>query len=335
MIFVGLSPHYRRMSIRSSCLAALAFLVARPALAAEPEPAQVAAAQEVADEPPLPAEPTAEEFAAVIAEFESTLRYEQGEVHMVDGKAVLQVPPGFRFLAAEDAQRVLEGPWGNPPDPKVLGMLAPTEVSPLDPERGWAVVVTYDESGHVDDADAASIDYDELLAAMQKDQDEVNRERRKQGFAGVALRGWAEPPRYDADNRKLYWAMRLAFTEPGEGEAEETLNYAIRVLGREGVLELNAVAPMSQLAGIKPAMEQVVGSVTFSQGNRYEDFDADTDKLAAYGIGGLIAGGLAAKTGLLKGLWLALVAGKKFIVIGLIAVGIFIKRMFSRRREHA
>jgi uncharacterized membrane-anchored protein len=36
----------------------------------------------------------------------------------------------------------------------------------------------------------------------------------------------------------------------------------------------------------------------FTQGSRYTDYVPSTDKVAAYGIGGLIAGGIAQKLGL-------------------------------------
>jgi uncharacterized membrane-anchored protein len=316
--------HYRwHMSIKPWCIVVLALLAtSQRAQAADPEPAAVEAPADAGE----PGEPSPEEVAAILAQFDATLDYQQGEVQVAGGKATLQVPEAFRFLPAADAQRVLEGPWGNPPDADVLGMLVPADVSPIDPERGWGVVVTYEDIGHVDDADAAGIDYDDLLRQMQAAQTENNAQRREKGFSAVELRGWAEPPHYDAAARKLYWAMQVNFGGP-----DDTLNYAIRVLGREGVLELNAVAGMHQLAQIKPAMEQVVEFASFNPGNRYADYDEDTDKLATYGVGGLIAGGLvASKTGLLKGLWLALLAGKKFVVIGLVALGVGLKKLFGR-----
>lgn len=321
------------MSVRS-CLAALVVLSSTPAFAAQPpevvQSPEEAQLERIAEAPvPVFEEPTPEQIAAAIVEFDKSLNYQQGEISVADGKAVLSVPASFRFLGAADARMVLEGPWGNPPDESVLGMLVPADISPLDPERGWAVVVTYQDSGHVDDADAASINYDELLTSMQTAQMEDNVQRQASGFPAVTLRGWAEPPHYDSANHKLYWAMQAGFTDA----EEDSLNYAVRVLGRAGVLELNAIATPERLAEIKPAMEEVVTFAKFTAGNTYADFDASTDKLATYGIGGLIAGGLAAKTGLLKGLWLALVAGKKFVVIGLVAVGAFIGRLFVRKRE--
>ena len=66
----------------------------------------------------------------------------------------------------------------------------------------------------------------------------ANEEREKQGFERVTLIGWAEPPSYDAAAHKLYWAKELAFAD----NPDHTLNYNIRVLGRRGVLVLNAYA---------------------------------------------------------------------------------------------
>lgn len=77
-----------------------------------------------------------------------------------------------------------------------------------------------------------------------------------------------------------------------------SLNYNIRVRGREGVLILNAVAGMDQLATIKNEMKQVTAFTDFTSGNRYADFIESTDKVAEYGIAALIAGGAAAKLGL-------------------------------------
>ena len=57
--------------------------------------------------------------------------------------------------------------WGNPEESAegVLGMLVPADISPL-ADSGWAVVITYDEDGYVDDKGAESIDYTALLKEM-------------------------------------------------------------------------------------------------------------------------------------------------------------------------
>jgi uncharacterized membrane-anchored protein len=56
------------------------------------------------------------------------------------------------------------------------------------------------------------------------------------------------------------------------------------VLGREGVLVLNAVAGMQQIKQIKTDMQQVTAFTDFAPGHRYADFDGKTDKVAEYGL---------------------------------------------------
>ena len=260
----------------------------------------------------------------------SNLKYRQGEIDLRGGLAKLTVPPEFRFLGPEDAETVLVKLWGNPPSEiKPLGMLLPADLTPLD-RNCWVVTIRYSEDGYVKDSDASKLNYDDLLKQMQKAVEAANPGRQKQGYPAVTLVGWAAAPHYDADTHKLYWARDLKF----EGAQHDTLNYAIRILGRRGVLELNAVAGISQFAEIDQQTPQILSMVDFKEGNRYADFDPKTDKVATYGIAALVAGGAlaaAAKLGLFKLLWVGLLAFKKVIIVGVIALAAFFKKMFARR----
>jgi uncharacterized membrane-anchored protein len=276
-----------------------------------------------------PEQQAEEETRKKMEAFVASLELRSGDVTLGNDLAVLHVPPSFRFTGAQGAERVLQA-WGNPPGSDALGMLFPAEMSPLD-EKSWGVVVSYVEEGHVEDDDAEDIDFDDLLEQMQEETEAANAERKKTNFGTVHLVKWAEPPHYDAATHKLYWAKALDF----EGNSEHTLNYAIRVLGRKGVLEFNAVSEIKRLPEIRTKMKDVLGFAEFKQGSRYADFDPDLDEVAAYGIGGLIAGKLALKAGLFKGLIALLVAGKKFLVVGVIALGALGKALWSRRRAKA
>jgi uncharacterized membrane-anchored protein len=262
-------------------------------------------------------------------EVASKLKFQNGEIKLKDGLATLKVPTNFRYLDPDQADTVLVKLWGNPPSrEKTLGMLFPSEISPASPES-WGVVITYVEDGYVKDDEAAGINYNDMLKEMQEGTREANQERIKQGYDAIELVGWAAPPRYDKDAHKLYWAKELSFA----GSAEHTLNYDIRALGRRGVLSLNAVASMGQLQAIEKDMRQVLSFVEFNEGHRYGDYVAGVDKVAAYGIGALIAGKVLAKAGLFKLILGALIAGKKFVIIALVALGAFLKRLFSGRKR--
>jgi uncharacterized membrane-anchored protein len=265
-------------------------------------------------------------------EFESKLGYRTGTIDVGDGLATLRLPDGFRFIGPEGSKRLLVDAWGNPADvaEDVLGMLVPSAVSPL-AEEGWGIVITFDDDGYVDDEDAGSIDYTKMLREMQESAREANEERKAQGFDPVTLVGWAEPPHYDAAAHKLYWAKELAF-----GDAEtNTLNYNIRILGRRGVLVLNAVSQMGQLDEIRSSSQALLPAVEFNDGHRYTDYLPGTDKAATYGLAGLIAGGAAAKTGLFKALWLGLLASKKLLAGLVVGAAAFAKKLFSPKTAEA
>lgn len=262
-------------------------------------------------------------------EIASKLKFQHGEIKLKDGLATLKASEKFRYLDPDQTDTVLVQLWGNPPrQEKTMGMLFPAEPSPADPES-WGVVITYDEDGYVKDDEAAGINYDDLLKEMQEGTREASKERIKQGYEAIDLIGWAAPPRYDQTAHKLYWAKELSFG----GGPEHTLNYDIRALGRRGVLSLNAVASMSQLQAIEKDMREVLSFVEFNEGHRYGDYVAGMDKVAAYGIGALIAGKLAAKAGLFKLLLVFAAKFWKLLVVAALAVGAFVKKLLSGRRK--
>lgn len=264
------------------------------------------------------------------AELLGQLKPRTGTIALPGGVASLDVARDFLYLDPNDTQKLLEQGWGNPPGSGggTLGMLLPADVSPFS-EGGWGVVVTYVDDGHVSDSDADEIDYTDLLKDMQKSAEQESKAREKQGYDPMQLIGWAEPPHYDKGEHKIYWAKDLAI---GKGDVH-SLNYFVRVLGREGVLELNAVAGMSQLDQVRTDMKKVVGMASFTQGNRYADFNSSTDKVAAYGLAALVAGGIAAKTGLIAKLVALLIAGKKLIAVGLFALAGLLGKLFKRNKD--
>lgn len=89
------------------------------------------------------------------------------------------------------------------------------------------------------------------------------------------------------------------------------------------------IAGTDQLAEINEAREEILSMAAFNEGFRYEDYNASTDKLAAYGLGALVAGGVAKKTGLLVVLLAFLKKGGVLIFVALAAMAGKIKGFFS------
>jgi uncharacterized membrane-anchored protein len=216
-----------------------------------------------------------------------SLKYRQGQIDLRGGLAKWTVPTNFNYLGPDDTEKVLVQLWGNPPDEqKPLGLLIPAGMTPIT-SNVWVVTIVYSEQGFIKDDNANKINYDDLLPTMQKGVAADNQERKKEGYPTVELPGWAAPPHYDSGTHKLYWAKKLIF----EGEDSDTLNYSIRILGRRGVLELNAVAAPDHFGAIDKQTPEILSMVDFQEGSRYADFDPKVDKVAKYGIATLVAGG--------------------------------------------
>lgn len=339
--------------MKRTLIAISIFAVAAPAIAEETAPPALApleapapatsppAAQAIPapnEAPPTagaPGQPTpeqVEEFKKIEAVYDQ-LDKQTGVISLAGGKVRLNVPGTHYFIGAADARRVLTEVWGNPPEAAdgVEGMLFLSGANPAH-DQTWGAVLQYSDEGHVKDDDAAKIKYDELLADMQKSTREESEARKAQGYPSMELVGWAEPPHYDPAKKKLYWAKALQV----EGAEQQTLNYDIRVLGREGVFVISFISGMDGLPSIRDATPTVLSMAEFTDSNRYADYKSG-DKTAAYGIGGLIAGGaamaVAKKAGLL-GLLLAF--GKKGIVlfgVALVALANWFRGLLGKKKD--
>lgn len=252
------------------------------------------------------------------------MKYQSGVVKFSNGIAQLNVPQGFKYLNAEQSKYVLTELWGNPPQPDVIGMLFPTAGGPF-ADSSYAFVITYNAMGYVKDEDADKIDYDEMLKEIQKGEKEENQERAKEGYHSIHIVGWAQKPYYDKTNKVLHWAKDIQFGE----QEDHTLNYDIRILGRKGILSMNAVASMKELDMVKADINKVLHIAEFTEGNKYSDFDPKIDEVAAWGIGALVAGKVLAKVGIFAFLGKFL----KFILIALAAGGGFIFKFFKRKKK--
>jgi len=275
--------------------------------------------------------------AALYAAFNSrdsmlnSLDYKTGKIPIGDNLATITVPEGFAFLNAKDAQFILSDLWGNPKSSDILGILVPGDVSMLD-ANGWAIVYSYDPSGHVMDDDAGKTNYDDLLEEMKKQFVAANPERIKSDYKPIELIGWAKKPFYDKSSHKLHWAKEIKFDK----DSANTLNYNIRMLGRKGVLVMNIVSGMGNISTVESNMDKVISSTDFNSGNRYDDFNTDVDKVAEYGIGGLVAGGILLKTGILAKIGLMLLKTWKLIALGVASFfGLLRKKLFGKKTDKA
>jgi uncharacterized membrane-anchored protein len=246
-------------------------------------------------------------------------------------KLGLSLPADYAFLDAPQAAKVLELN-GNFHNENVLGL-----VTGKDDEPGWFAVIEYVPAGFIKDDE--TIDADAILSAIREGTEQGNEERKARGFDALEIEGWFEAPHYEAEHHRLVWAM------VARGPHGKSANYSTRVLGRHGYASLTLVADPSELPQVKPHAELLLAGEHFETGARYEDFDAKTDKVAEYGLAGLVLAGAGlgaaklVKLGLIAKFWsvivAALIAGKKVVVLAVLALAAAAKRFFGRRQTNA
>ncbi|HEV2598288.1 DUF2167 domain-containing protein [Sphingopyxis sp.] len=246
----------------------------------------------------------------------SSLDRQTGTIPIQAAKADLLLGDNYYFVGPEQSRTILVDIWRNPPASAngVLGMVFPKGKSFVDDT--WSAVITFEATGYVSDDDAKTIDYNQMLADMRASDEAQAPDIRAQGYPAGILQRWAQPPTYDAGKHSLVWARDIKFDDM----PEDSLNYDIRLLGREGVLSMNILASMSQLDEVREAAKTFASVGTFRSGARYADFNAATDKKAEYGLAGLVAAGGAAAVAKKVGLLAVLAKFGKFIFIGLIAI---------------
>jgi uncharacterized membrane-anchored protein len=265
--------------------------------------------------------------ALKIEALEKTFTYQHGSIKIGDGIATVTIPAGYKYLDSVQALRVLTEIWGNPKTPNMtMGFILP-EKQGIMTAGSYVFNIQYDAIGYVKDDDAKDVDYDEMLTNLKKETADENPERQKAGYPPINIIGWAAKPYYDADKHILHWAKEVKFGT----DSVNTLNYNVRVLGRKGVLVLNAIATMDEIAPVKADVPHVLTMVAFTDGNKYTNFDSGIDKVAAWTIGGLVAGKILAKVGFFA----LAVKFWKLIALAFVGVGGAIKKFFTGRKSAA
>ena len=250
-----------------------------------------------------------------------SVKGEQGIIHFPNERFAINTPKGFVYLNKERSNHLLSDYWNNHSDSDLLGVLLPDSVD-IYIKADIAYVIYYDPSGYVSDKDADEIDYNDLLKKLQSFSKEQNT---KEGTDWLLL-GWADQPFYDKKRKALHWAKHLH----SDKEKDDWMNYDLRVLGKDGFVIIQAVCGMDYHSNVKQQVSNIIGSVSFDKGYAYEDFNPDRDHFAEWTLGGLIAGKMLAKAGVLAKLSVFSLKFWKLIIVGAIAVLSAVSKLFKK-----
>lgn len=247
-----------------------------------------------------------------------------GSIKLID-QGSITLEKGIVFIRQPEASNLMSA-MGNTPNPRLIGLITADSN-----DSNWIVAVSFIKEGYVKDEDARNWNADDLLQSLKEGTEQANASRRARGFPALLINGWVEPPAYDAATRRLVWSLS-ARSEGAPANEPQTINYNTYQLGREGFFSLNMLTDSASIDKDKPVARTLLAGLAFEPGKTYDEFNASTDNVAAYGLAALVGGAVLKKAGFFA-LVLAMIA--KFWKVGallVVAAGIGLKKLLDRKK---
>lgn len=198
-----------------------------------------------------------------------------GIIPLGDAGLSINVPEGYRFYSAEEAQRWLQRNSQQPPSGVVYGLLARNGADINQPGT-WATVISYDAIGYVQPETAAGLTDASFEGSVRSARQTQSR----------TFEGFAATPAFDAAAPSLAWAERVA----APGSQGKDLRYEQKVLGKSGVAGLTSIGSADQMTEIQAAAAEMQGMLSFAEGQRHQDFQPASDQVSQYSVPGLVTG---------------------------------------------
>ena len=249
------------------------------------------------------------------------------QIRLLD-QATLNITDDEVFIPAAEANRIMAA-LGNSSTPERFGLV--TEKS--DNVR-WMVDVTWIKEGYVRDGDAKEWQADAMLEDLKEGTERGNAERLARGIPALDVTGWVEKPAYDRASHRLVWSLSLQDRGAPAGQPQ-TIKYNTYALGREGYFSLDLITGSDTIGTDKLVARNLLGTLNYRPGKRYEDFSSSTDKVAAYGLGALVGVVAVKKLGLLGLIGVFLLKIWKLAAVALVGAGAAVRRFFGRQKEDA
>jgi len=247
-----------------------------------------------------PAIPTIEERKVQFSSIKAP-----GESGNIGSHAQIKVHENQFFLGGGDTAKLMKS-YGNLPSSYDGAIVANDE--------SYLITFLFNDSGYVKDDEKEELDAAEILATFKASDEEGNKQRKAAGLDTLTTVGWAFEPRYNETTNNLESALILQ-----SGDGSQTVNHKIQILGRKGYIDAVLLCDPSQLEALRPMLDETLAGFEYNAGNKYAEFQ-EGDKIAEYGLKGLLIGGGLLAAGKL-GLFALLGKFLKPIGLGIVAVG--------------
>ena len=173
------------------------------------------------------------------------------------------------------------------------------------------------------------VNADKFIKQMRSDAKEENKIRIENNSETVEGIEWLQEPTLDREKNSVYYAYLVEYSD-----GVIAVNAMTLILGRYGYTEVTYVGyPEDFKINKEKILEHIVATYSFVEQKKYTNFSTG-DKVAAAGIGGLLAASMgikAFKAGGIAALLLLLKKGGFLIFLPLIFAWGWIKRLFTRK----
>ena len=187
----------------------------------------------------------------------------------------------------------------------------------------------YVNEGYVKLDDWKDVNADKFINQLRDDSKEGNKIRAENNMPTVEKMEWVIKPTLDRLKNSVYYALDVYFSD-----GENSVNASVLLLGRYGYTEVTYTGdPEDFKINKDEILSHIVANYSFVEQKKYTNFSTG-DKVAAAGIGGLLAASLgikAFKAGGIAALLILLKKGGFLIFLPLIFAWGWIKRLFTRK----
>ena len=158
-----------------------------------------------------------------------------------------------------------------------------------------------------------------------------NEVRRSKSFPTLEVAAWIRKPTLDQANNTVTWAFEVK-----QSDGAKIINAVALKLGRFGFERITWIGDPTLYQSSSNDLALAMKDFDFDHGARYGDYEVGKDRLAAYGVAGLVAGIIAGKTANVGAFAALALFGKKFAVaigIGVVALLSRVKSLFRRKNQ--
>ena len=163
---------------------------------------------------------------------------------------------------------------------------------------GYTAYAEYKNEGYVTIEDWKEVKPKELITEMRNIQKEWAEDLKKQGANYVESIEWIYEPDFNEQDNFVNYSYEVFWN--GKNGKYKTMQTNSIVLGRKGYIELNFIKTISsnttntEMKEFANFAKEFTIDVIYKDGSKHADYKSG-DKIAAVGIGGLVAGTLGVK----------------------------------------